>query len=247
MSHNVASRSSSNDATIDVENPPQLYRSTTPLGHQIDYSEPPLPPSHRKFANTAPLGLLAFGTVFFADSVFMLYARGVRIPNMAVPLLVFFGGLIQIIVGLWEMYIGNTFAATLFSVYGSFNWTLAGIFLPSLGVIDAYELPNGELSEQFGQAVGIFLFAWMMVSVVCVIGGLRSSGAIIVTLICAVFTLCFFAIFFLNGSDGCRIAGGCFGLATAAGSWWAGVSGFWTKESTYEWIRLNPIDLSPQD
>ena len=77
MPHNVASRSSSNDATIDIENPttPQLYRSTTPNGHQIDYSEPPLPPSHRKFANTAPVGLLSFGTGFFVASLFMLHSK----------------------------------------------------------------------------------------------------------------------------------------------------------------------------
>jgi len=176
-----------------------------------------------------------------------MLVRHIHIINMAVPLLVFYGGLIQVIVGFWEMYTGNTFSATVFSAYGSFNWAFAGLFLPSLGVVDAYILPNGKLSPQFDQAVGIFLFAWMMISVIFLIGALRSSGAIIVTLFFTMMTFSMLAIFFLTGSDGCRIAGGSFGVCASVGAWWAGLSGLWTKQSTFEWIRLNPIDLTPED
>lgn len=76
MSHNAVSRYSE-DTAADVENSTasQLQRTITPGGHQIDFSEPPFPPSHRKFANPGPTGLLSFGTGFFVASLFMLYGK----------------------------------------------------------------------------------------------------------------------------------------------------------------------------
>ena len=44
------------------------------------------------------------------DSV--ISARGVEIPNVVVPVLILYGGIAQFVVGMWEMYTGNTFGAT---------------------------------------------------------------------------------------------------------------------------------------
>jgi uncharacterized protein len=71
-------------------------------------------------ANPAPLGLVAFGLttlllsfinagIIPADSIAVVLAT-------AIP----FGGLAQILAGMWEFRVGNTFGATAFTSYGMF-------------------------------------------------------------------------------------------------------------------------------
>lgn len=56
---------------------------------------------HRKFANPAPLGLCAFALTTFVLSCVNLNARGVTAPNVAVPLAFGYGGLVQLLAGMW--------------------------------------------------------------------------------------------------------------------------------------------------
>ena len=55
----------------------------------------------RKFANPAPLGLSAFALTTFVLSAVNLNARGVNVPNIAVPLALGYGGLVQLLAGMW--------------------------------------------------------------------------------------------------------------------------------------------------
>lgn len=68
---------------------PGLYKETT----------------HRKFANPAPLGLCAFALTTFVLSAVNLEARGVTAPNIAVPLALGYGGLVQLLAGMWYVAI----------------------------------------------------------------------------------------------------------------------------------------------
>ncbi|GJD02514.1 Glyoxylate pathway regulator [Colletotrichum higginsianum IMI 349063] len=58
------------------------------------------PYEHRKFANPAPLGLSAFALTTFVLSCVNLQARGVKAPNIAVPLAFGYGGLVQLLAGM---------------------------------------------------------------------------------------------------------------------------------------------------
>ena len=55
----------------------------------------------RKFANPAPLGLSAFALTTFVLSAVNLQARGVKTPNIAVPLAFGYGGVVQLLAGMW--------------------------------------------------------------------------------------------------------------------------------------------------
>jgi hypothetical protein len=55
----------------------------------------------RKFANPAPLGLSAFALTTFVLSCVNLQARHVTAPNVAVPLALGYGGLVQLLAGMW--------------------------------------------------------------------------------------------------------------------------------------------------
>lgn len=56
---------------------------------------------NRKFANPAPLGLSAFALTTFVLSLVNLQTRGVSTPNIAVPLAFGYGGLVQLLAGMW--------------------------------------------------------------------------------------------------------------------------------------------------
>lgn len=55
----------------------------------------------RKFANPAPLGLSAFALTTFVLSLINLGARNVGTPNIVVPLAFGYGGLVQLLAGMW--------------------------------------------------------------------------------------------------------------------------------------------------
>lgn len=55
----------------------------------------------RKIANPAPLGLSAFALTTFVLSLINLGTRGVSTPNIVVPLAFGYGGLVQLLAGMW--------------------------------------------------------------------------------------------------------------------------------------------------
>ena len=59
------------------------------------------PFEHRKLANPAPLGLSAFALTTFVLSCVNLHTRDVTTPNLAVPLAFGYGGLVQLLAGMW--------------------------------------------------------------------------------------------------------------------------------------------------
>lgn len=59
------------------------------------------PYEHRKLANPAPLGLCAFALTTFVLSAVNMHARSVAAPNIVVPLAFAYGGLVQLLAGMW--------------------------------------------------------------------------------------------------------------------------------------------------
>ena len=59
------------------------------------------PFEHRKLANPAPLGLSAFALTTFVLSAINMHARGVVAPNIMVTLAFGYGGLVQLLAGMW--------------------------------------------------------------------------------------------------------------------------------------------------
>lgn len=100
----------------DLEKAQRIQRVITPGGHPADYSQPGFPHQHRRVGNPMPAGLLSFASLFLLFGLYGLGAHHVRHPNVVVPLLVFYGGVCQNLIGWFEMFIGNTFSATIVSV-----------------------------------------------------------------------------------------------------------------------------------
>jgi hypothetical protein len=59
------------------------------------------PVGRRKFANPAPLGLSAFALTTFVLSLINMNTRGVSEPNIVIALAFAYGGLVQLLAGMW--------------------------------------------------------------------------------------------------------------------------------------------------
>ncbi len=59
------------------------------------------PVEKRKFANPAPLGLCAFALTTFVLSAINMNTRGLSAPNIVVALAFGYGGLVQLLAGMW--------------------------------------------------------------------------------------------------------------------------------------------------
>ncbi|KAM7191914.1 GPR1/FUN34/yaaH family domain containing protein [Rhypophila sp. PSN 637] len=169
------------------------YDYRNPMAHIHADNEPRLPAfggefqpglyravEGRKFANPAPLGLSAFALTTFVLSAVNLNARGLNAPNIAVPLALGYGGLVQLLAGMWEMAVGNTFGATALSSYGGF-WIAYGVLLTPhwniLGKGGPYDTAaTRAVDPVMGEsAVGIFLTGWFIFTTILLLCTLRST------------------------------------------------------------------------
>jgi len=189
------------------------------------------PTTERKFANPAPLGLSAFALTTFVLSLINIQNRGVLEPNIVVSLAFGYGGLVQLLAGMWEMAVGNTFGATALSSYGGF-WISVGIVLTpgGFGIIAAYTAKTSGPND-FNNAFGFFLAGWFIFTTILLICTLRSTVAFFLLF----FTLDMAFLFLFVGhlhntpegaTDANLIkAGGYFGLLAAFLAWYNALAG----------------------
>src|SRR5204862_3523415 len=85
-------------------------------------------------ADPAPLGLAAF-----ALTTFLLSGHNASfIPDAVwIGAALFYGGLIQLLAGMWEFRNRNVFGATAFSTYGGF-WLSLGVFVTFISMSKSF-------------------------------------------------------------------------------------------------------------
>ena len=98
----------------------------------MTYLQPPVAAPVSGIADPAPLGLAAFALTTFLLSAFnagwMTNASGCAWLGYAFA----YGGLCQLLAGMWEFRNRNVFGATAFSTYGGF-WIGLGLYVSSSG------------------------------------------------------------------------------------------------------------------
>ncbi len=186
-----------------------------------------------KFANPAPLGLCAFSLTTFVLSLCNAQARSVTTPNIVVGLAFFYGGLIQLLAGMWEMAVENTFGATALSSFGGFWMSYACIQIDGFGIVSAY----GDNKSELQSAIGFYLIAWFIFTFILVLCTVKSTVAF-----CALFsfldlTFLMLAIGEFQNSIGCTKAGGVLGVITAFIGWYNAYAGIANHENSYLSIR----------
>jgi succinate-acetate transporter protein len=123
-----------------------------------------------------------------------------------------YGGLAQLLAGMWEFRTGNTFGAVAFTSYGAFwisFWAFQQFYAKSVP------------ADQVGNAVGVYLVAWGFFTSYMFIASLRTTGAVATVFALLALTYFLLGIGEWTTTDGIVKAGGVVGLATAAAAWYA--------------------------
>ncbi|VDC03192.1 unnamed protein product [Peniophora sp. CBMAI 1063] len=180
-------------------------------------------PPRRQLANPGPLGLYAFAATTLILSLFNVGANNIKVPNAVVGMAIFYGGLVQLLAGMWEFACGNTFGATAFSSYGGFWLSFAAFYVPSSGIADAYSTAvDGGAQEE--AAIGIYLMAWMTITFLFFLGALRKNIAFVALFFFLTLTFMCLGAAKLSGQTNLDIAGGALGIVTALIAFYTGTA-----------------------
>jgi succinate-acetate transporter protein len=174
-------------------------------------------------ADPAPLGLAAF-----ALTTFLLSGHNASFIPDAIwigPAL-FYGGLTQLLAGMWEFRNRNVFGATAFSTYGGF-WLGLGsvVVLADVSKTFAASLAGANLTN----ALAWFLLAFAIFNTYMLLHSMRVSVAVFLVFLTLEITEIVLTIGFFNlshgGTEWWLHAGGWCGIVTAAVAWYTSSAG----------------------
>jgi len=185
-------------------------------------------------ANPAPLGLCAFAlTTFVLSSLNAGWFPGGAL-NIIVGLALFYGGIVQILAGMWEFKTGNTFGATAFASYGAFWMALGFIFVPGSGIAAA-------IGADLHQALGLFLLAWTIFTGVMFLGTLRTNVALILVFAVLFLTFVLLTVGELGANAGAHQFGGYLGVVTAILAWYTALANMLNSGKSAFKLPVGPI------
>ncbi len=174
-------------------------------------------------ADPGPLGLSGFAlTTFILSAVNAGILSGAGDGKVVIGLAVFYGGIAQLLAGIWEFANGNTFSATAFCSFGAFWLSFAALLIPGFGVTAG--------TGPSHRALGLYLLGWAIFTGIMMIASLRLNGGLI-----AVFVLLFLTFLLLALGDfntpasgaksGLTTLGGWIGILTAIAAWYVAAAG----------------------
>ena len=174
-------------------------------------------------ADPAPLGLAAF-----ALTTFLLSGHNATfIPDAIwVGAAIFYGGLIQLLAGMWEFRNRNVFGATAFSTYGGF-WLSLGIFVVLITMSDSF---GGLLQgPDVDNSLAWFLLTFAIFNTYMLFWATRVNLAVTLVFLTLEITEILLVIGFFrvaNGDSAYWIhAGGWAGILTALVAWYTSAAG----------------------
>ena len=163
-------------------------------------------------ADPAPLGLAAF-----ALTTFLLSAKNAGWTDGGNAWLGFafaYGGLAQLLAGMWEFRNRNVFGATAFSTYGSF-WIGLGIYV--------FFVEGG--SPNALNDLGFILLAFAIFNTYMLLWSSRVNVAVFMVFLTLEITEIVLFLGFLSDSEGIIEAGGMIGVLTAFVAWYTSAAG----------------------
>jgi uncharacterized protein len=170
-------------------------------------------------ADPAPLGLAAFAlTTFLLSAANAGWTKGAA--NEWIGYAFAYGGLGQLLAGMWEFKNKNVFGATAFSTYGAFWIGLGLYFLLGPGAAD----PKSNVLNDLGW----ILLAFAIFNTYMLIGSSQVNLAVFTVFLTLELTeiLLFIGFFGGNGAGmGATKIGGILGIVTAAAAWYASAAG----------------------
>ncbi|MDP9094330.1 MAG: acetate uptake transporter [Actinomycetota bacterium] len=173
------------------------------------------------FADPGPLGLAGFAmTTFFLSTVNTNMVGG-TVTDVVLGLALFYGGLAQLLAGMWEFVKGNTFGAVAFTSFGAF-WMSFWYLLNHVPKAPGVDLDHG---------LGLYLLGWAIFTAYMTIAATRVSGVVLAVFAFLTLTFVALAVGKFAGNptamvpNGWTKLGGWLGLVTAALAWYGSLAG----------------------
>jgi uncharacterized protein len=172
-------------------------------------------------ANPAPLGLMGFAATTFMLSVINANLVSHTALTGVLGLALAYGGIAQLIAGIWEFRTGNTFGAVAFCSYGAF-W-ISFYFLVTVGL-------KGVPLKEVDSVIGLYLWTWAIFTGMMFFASLRTTGAISFVFLVLTVTFIFLGIGnsalagTLSTTNGTIKIGGYLGIVTAIAAWYAAIA-----------------------
>jgi len=170
--------------------------------------------SNSQVADPAPLGLAAFAlTTFLLSAKNADWTRG---TDAWLGYAFAYGGLAQLLAGMWEFRRNNTFGATAFSTFGAF-WIGLGLY--------AKFLPANATVAQINNDRGWILLAFAIFTAYMAIAATQVNEAVLAVFVTLVATLVVLTIGNFAGNTNLVKVGGWLGVITAAVAWYTSAAG----------------------
>jgi succinate-acetate transporter protein len=164
-------------------------------------------------ADPAPLGLAAFALTTFVLSMFNSGLVNAKGEPVVLGLALAYGGIAQLLAGMWEFKNNNAFGATAFTSFGAF-WL-------SFWAFNQFYAKEITDKGDAGHAVGLYLIGWGIFTAYMWVASFRVSVAVNAVFLLLAITFILLGI----GESGAHTdlvkAGGYVGLATAVAAWYA--------------------------
>jgi len=173
-------------------------------------------------ADPAPLGLAGFALTTFllsADNAHLIKGSGTAFLGYALA----YGGLVQLLAGMWEFRRDNTFGATAFATYGAF-WI--GLWF--------YFFHGADNLKDLGWIV----LGFLIINTYLLLSATRVNAAVTGVFLVLEITEILLVIGFLNANTNLIKAGGWAGIVTAAVAWYASFAGVF---NSFGGSRLLPV------
>jgi succinate-acetate transporter protein len=183
--------------------------------HSASPTTAPAPGAH--FADPGPLGLAGFALTTFMLSCFNSGLAPKPAEAVVLGVALFYGGIAQLLAGMWEFAKGNTFGALAFSSYGAF-WM-------AFWYLVAHTDLSKATATDANKGVGVFLLAWTIFTLYMTVVASRLSGVLFVLFAVLLVTFAFLTAGALGSSDSMTKIGGYLGLVTALVAWYGSFAG----------------------
>jgi hypothetical protein len=201
-------------------------------------------------ADPGPLGLTAFATTTFVLSIYNanLVGTGGGPPIVVAGVALAYGGLAQLLAGMWEFRTGNTFGAVAFSSFGAF-WISFFILLLTVGSKFGGGFANADVAHN---ALSVYLYAWAIFTTYMFVASLRTTGVIALVFILLAVTFWLLAIGnaqlvgTTNATNNVVKIGGFVGLATAAAAWYGSFAAVVNSTFARALLPVFPLHLVPR-
>jgi succinate-acetate transporter protein len=212
--------------------------TTSPAAQPLPRGIKPETGPARFIAEPAALGLAAFALSTMVLSFINVGVLSDDTLPVALGLALAYGGIVQLLAGMWAFIKNDTFAAVALSSYGGF-WI-------SFWALNEYFLPKIPANHQ-GDALALYLFAWGVFTLYMWVISFRVSLAVM-----AVFLTLWPAYLFLGlgkaiDSTVLFNIGGGFGIATAACAWYTSFALTANMTTRHEWIPVGETRSAQQD